>query len=660
MTGAALRSPSGDDAARRAGVAAVVAIAVCVGAAAGLLEREPAVSVGASTFWLGCLAVVCVAGLVVAWARPRNLIGWLLLTSVMLQLISMLAAAYAQVEHATGGSAPGVLIAAWIGSWTWFPSLALPIAVLPAIYPTGRPETRWQRLLAETGVVGIVAMMVLLGLSPDAAGDIVPGLRLPLAPPAWVGYPVVLVAAVGLAVSIVGGLSDAVLRTFRAPSPQRQQLLCLIAPMGAYLAGYFFSVPGGGLSYASVGVAVAVGVLRYGLLDITVGLRRTLLYAPLIALVAITLAGVSTVLARVTPDGPLPLVAAATAVAVLIGPVSGRLRRRVDRFVLGPLADPVSALSGITSRGGSTGSQDPLASLLGAIVDVVGVPYAAVVGRTGALAAAVGEQPGRTIQLPLRAGQELLGYLVVAEPHDAAGLQLLPALVPHLATVLRAERLSAELDTERSRAREAGRAERERIRQDLHDGLGPSLSGISLSLQAVDRAMTGEQAVARQMLRRARVEADSAVHEVRRVLDALGPVALDRLDLTDAIGSLALRLGLDGEHGPGFCCTSREVAAPVPPAVAEVAYRITGEALHNVVRHAHASRCAVRLATGEQALDVLISDDGVGLGDPVHPGVGLDSMRRRAEAMGGTFDLGSPLVAGGTVVHVRLPLGTQA
>ena len=105
---------------------------------------------------------------------------------------------------------------------------------------------------------------------------------------------------------------------------------------------------------------------------------------------------------------------------------------------------------------------------------------------------------------------------------------------------------------ERRRAQDARIAERERIRRDLHDGLGPSLSGISLSLQAASTAMTGDQEVARLILSRARDEADAAVHEVRRVLDGLGPGALDEQELADAIRATAAHLGFDGDRGPSF------------------------------------------------------------------------------------------------------------
>jgi signal transduction histidine kinase len=230
------------------------------------------------------------------------------------------------------------------------------------------------------------------------------------------------------------------------------------------------------------------------------------------------------------------------------------------------------------------------------------------------------------------------------------------AVVPHVASVLYGRGLAAELDAERGRAAEAAGTERERIRTDLHDGLGPSLSGISLGLQAVDTAMTGQQRTARTILARTRAEADSAVREVRRVVDALGPDALAGRHLPRAIRDVADRLGFDGREGPAFEVRAHELGA-LPAEVEQVAYRIAGEALHNAARHARASRCVVTVGTVCDALELCVSDDGVGIDPASGLGVGLDSMRGRARAFGGTCTVASR-PSTGTVVSVRIPMAT--
>lgn len=648
----ATRSARGDAGLRAVAVcAAVTIVAGCL--AAAVLEPLVEDRVGAEPAWLAQLFVVGAAGLTVAWARPRNSIGWVLLTAVFLQMISLLGATYAQASYLDDDPRPGAFVGAWLAAWTWFPSLALPVAVLPSIYPSGRPESRGRRILTWAGIVGIIGMCVALADNPGGPGETVEGLKLVVPePPEWVGAAIIVPTALALAAAVLLGLVAATVRAFRAERPERQQMLWLLVPLFPYVAGYFFRFPLWLPGYAFVGVAVAIGVLRYKLLDINVVVRRTLFYVPLVALVALVVAGVSTAIARVSPSGPLPLLGSAAAVAVLVGPVAGWLRRHVDRFALGTRADPVSAVR--QAGRGELDSGEPLATVVAAMVDAVGVEYAAVIDSAGRRLVEVGREPESTLRLPLREHGDWLGDLLIASPGDTAGSRIVDALVPHVASVVRNQKLTAELDEERGRVIAATIAERERIRSDLHDGLGPSLSGISLGLQAADAAMTGDQSAARAIVARTRAEADTAVREIRRVLEALGPTALDHRHLAAAIREAAEGLGFDGQGGPTFDCVSHQLTT-LPAEVEETAYRIAGEALHNVARHANATRCDVLLTRQDGMFELRVSDDGVGISDPRPCGVGLDSMRRRAGAAGGTLMISSRPETG-TIVHVRLPI----
>ena len=84
------------------------------------------------------------------------------------------------------------------------------------------------------------------------------------------------------------------------------------------------------------------------------------------------------------------------------------------------------------------------------------------------------------------------------------------------------------------------------------------------------------------------------------------------------------------------------------------AYRIAGEALTNAARHAGARSCEVRIVLDEGALRLDVTDDGRGIGEDRGTGVGLGSMRERAEELGGTCAVG-PAPGGGTRVSARLP-----
>jgi signal transduction histidine kinase len=96
------------------------------------------------------------------------------------------------------------------------------------------------------------------------------------------------------------------------------------------------------------------------------------------------------------------------------------------------------------------------------------------------------------------------------------------------------------------------------------------------------------------------------------------------------------------------------------PATATAAYAIASEALRNVVRHATASTCSIRVDdTEDDELVLVVTDDGSGIAADVQPGVGLVSMREWAEGAGGSLELGA-VSPRGTRVTARLPVTTVA
>ena len=116
-------------------------------------------------------------------------------------------------------------------------------------------------------------------------------------------------------------------------------------------------------------------------------------------------------------------------------------------------------------------------------------------------------------------------------------------------------------------------AERDRLRRDLHDGLGPSLSGIALGLEAAGKALVLDPAAVPDLLERTRLEADVAVREIRRVLAGLRPAALDRQGLAGALRETADSLGMGAPGRPQIAL--RVDALPLLlPHVEESAFRI--------------------------------------------------------------------------------------
>ena len=229
---------------------------------------------------------------------------------------------------------------------------------------------------------------------------------------------------------------------------------------------------------------------------------------------------------------------------------------------------------------------------------------------------------------------------------------LLVDLVRQAAIAIRASLLASEVQESRERLVLGREDDRRRIRRDLHDGLGPALGGVALRLQAADNAVETDPARARELVTLARTEVREALDDVRRLVHDLRPPALDDLGLVAAVRQQAERIRPE---------VAVEVVADeltgLPAGVEVAAYRIVSEALANVVKHAAADHAEVRLVLTGTALDVEVRDDGRGIGPDVTAGVGLHSLRERAEELGGHCEVTCP-PEGGTVVRARLPLGT--
>jgi signal transduction histidine kinase len=271
---------------------------------------------------------------------------------------------------------------------------------------------------------------------------------------------------------------------------------------------------------------------------------------------------------------------------------------------------------------------------------------------------AAGEQrtDGRTVEI--RLGNEQLGTLAVGARWDGERLgpadeQALDAAGRQLAVTAEAYLLARRLADARERLVGAREDERRRIRRDLHDGLGPALAGITAALEGLEEIARTDPAAAAAALPDLRAAARAAVGDVRRLVDGLRPPALDELGLVAALDEELRRL----QQATGVRCS---IAAPgrlpaLPAAVEVAAMRITLEAATNVVRHASATSCAVTVEVGDRQLVVRVDDDGTGLRPDTTPGVGLVSMRERAEEVGGAVEVAAR-PEGGTRVSAVLPL----
>ena len=212
------------------------------------------------------------------------------------------------------------------------------------------------------------------------------------------------------------------------------------------------------------------------------------------------------------------------------------------------------------------------------------------------------------------------------------------------------------------RERKAILAERTRLAHDLHDTLEQALTGISLQLQTTQRLLINAPERAQTHLAAAAEGVRQSHSELRRSIWNLTPEALERLDLSEALGrtgrSIAEASGLDFEY------KLEGEPRPLEPAVEENLLRISQEAITNAVKHAHASRVSLRIAFLPASVILEIEDDGCGFEPkPRVPnqsgGFGISSMRERAGRVGGVLTVESA-PSNGCMIRVEVPISLNS
>lgn len=645
------------------GLAVAEVLAAVIGAPVvglSLTESVDLFLVTNSAIGLSC----AVAGVLVAWQRPRNAVGWLLLSAGCFQAAAAAAAPLVSAGLKGDWPDPAVRAVATVAaySWPWSIGLCLPLALL--LFPDGRlPGPRWRPVRWAALLVGpLFALEV--GADPagfTGAGRAVPWLVIP-------GY-----ADLGLLWLAVELLNDAVLlaalvglavRYRRGDERLRRQLLWLILAVlvvavllplwGIYQLTPVLAL----LLIALVPAAMTVAILRYQLLDIRLVFSRAVLYAMLTAAVIGTYVGLVAVADVVRQGiGLGSSVLATLIIAVGFNPVRVRLQRLVDRALYGDRADPARAVARMGERLVAAGTGADPTDVLHAVREALRLPYAAL-RADGAERAAVGAPPELLESVPLIYRGERVGELVVGvrsgqrrlDPADRTALELLAA---PLAVAVHATALSAAVQRSREHIVAAREEERRRLRRDLHDGLGPALTGMAFQADAIGNLLRTEPDRAAELIVALRASATEAIDDVRRLVYALRPPALDELGLVGALRRQADQLGAGGRE-PAIEVDAPESLPALPAAVEVAAYRIAVEALNNAVRHAGAARVDLRLVVNG-ALEIAVSDDGPGHAGTWVPGVGLSSIGDRAAELGGQWRAG-PADDGGGLVWARLPL----
>jgi hypothetical protein len=291
-------------------------------------------------------AAFLVVGCLILVRRPGNLIGWLFTAAGLLTMTGGLVEPYAEYAYVTRpGSLPAPLVAAWVYSWIWLPTIILTLVFPLLLFPTGRSlSPRW-RPVAWVAAATIAGYAVLGALNPSLE---LPNGRIVANPIGVAGVGDVdenLLGDVLLALTLltlVAAVCSLVIRFRRSRGVERQQLkwftyagaLVLLTPLGSFLLPDLGNLPF--VVVIALPIAVGIAILRYRLYDIDRLINRTLVYGLLTATLGLAYALVVLVLGqlfgKVGGNPPSWAVAGATlAVAALFQPARRRIQGVVDR-----------------------------------------------------------------------------------------------------------------------------------------------------------------------------------------------------------------------------------------------------------------------------------------------------------------------------------------
>ena len=228
-------------------------------------------------------------------------------------------------------------------------------------------------------------------------------------------------------------------------------------------------------------------------------------------------------------------------------------------------------------------------------------------------------------------------------------------------------RLHAEVSQQRTQLRaltarlaEVQENERKALARELHDQVGQNLSTLGLHLKIIQNQLLLASPAAEAMqtlLNDTQGLIKQTTERVRNVMAELRPPLLDDYGLPAALEWYANRVA----KRAGFLVqmAADEDLPRLPAAVENGLFRITQEAITNIMKHAQATSVVINLLVDEQSVALTITDDGRGIAPAVlagapHEGWGLLSMRERAEALGGHFTIASQ-PGQGTRLQIVLP-----
>ena len=629
-------------------------------------------------------------GLLIA-VRARNVIGWYLVVVGLSYGLLAFGTAYGAAGIVTfPGSLPAAVEVSTLLSNLWIVAL-VSLTLILLLFPNGRPPSpRWRPVLWMT--IGGAAASCILFLVKPAPIEPVVGTTVPnpfaIESLSWFTGSALVAAAWVTVIGVVGCFAGLIVRFRRGDGELRQQIkwLGLVAAVGAAcLLTSLLSLVACNCDETGLGVvmfillfivilagvpaAIAVALFKYRLYDLDLVVSKALVYGILAALFTLVYVALVIGIGTVVGDRGSSFLTILTAVAIAVAfqPVRERVRHLANRIVYGKRATPYEVLSEFSDQvATSFAAEDVLPRMAQILASGTGASSARVWLRFGEeLRPAAswpenGSAPPVTVEdghpggfgegedgVEVRHLGELLGALSVtmppSDPMNPSKERLVRDLAAQAGLVLRNVRLIEELRASRRRIVTAQDERAKQLERNLHDGAQQQLVALGVQLSLARRLIEPEAPETAATFDALQQAAIDALENLRDLARGIYPPLLADQGLVVALEGQARKAALPVEvEGEGIGRYPQEVEGAV--------YFCCLEALQNVAKYANASTARLRLADRDGTVTFEVTDDGTGF-DPEHTplGTGLQGMKDRLEALGGTLMIDSTPDRGTTV-----------
>jgi signal transduction histidine kinase len=652
-------------------------------------------NLGEYAFTVFAILLYATVGALITSRQAGNRVGWLFAWVGLSASVSILAGSYATLAQQR--DLPFLAATAWVGR-VGFAAMFGPLAFLFLIFPTGRPPSRRWGWLLRAMLVAYSVTMIGFALTPGSLEAGFAELPRPVANP--IGLPLswkqsidAITSVAGLVVAFGALLSvlSLIQRYRRAARLERQQVrwlaflgvflgIILVITLGliatgaindeglvsgltffAFITGVFLGIP----------LVCGIAILRHGLWDLDVVVRKTVQYGLLVAGFVLVL-GIAVFLAPLMFIGvggsvDVPTLAVAAVLAVGFTLVRSRARRWANRIVYGKRSTPYEVLSEFAERVGETYStEDVLPRMAQLLGEATGARTARVWLRVGNELRAEASWPAEAPNVPsvfvrgdelpgfgaddafeVRHQGELLGALTVSvaanDPMNPTKEKLARDMAAQAGLVLRNVRLIQDLRESRRRIVSAQDERARTLERNIHDGAQQQLVALSVKLRLADGLVERDPGKAREILAELQSQTTETLEDLRDLARGIYPPLLADRGLPAALEAQGRKSAVPVTvHPDGVGRYRQDIESAV--------YFCCLEALNNVAKYADASSVEIRLHQGDGELRFEVVDDGRGF-EPTAAsrGSGLQGIADRMAALGGTLAVRSAPAQGTTV-----------